>query len=87
MHWKGGRIPEADAALAELEAKHATDSGYQIAAIRGVRGEVDLAFAWLERAVAEHDAGASLMKCEPIFRQLHGDPRWAVLLRSIGLGE
>jgi len=87
VHWKGGRMPEADAALAELEAKHAQDSGYQIAAIRGVRGEVDLAFAWLTRAVADYDAGAALMKCEPIFRPLHGDPRWKVLLEGVGLGE
>ena len=87
VHSKGGRKLEADAALAELEAKHATDSAYQVAAVHCTRGEVDLAFAWLERAVADHDAGAAQMKSEPVFRPLHGNPRWDALLEKIGLGD
>jgi serine/threonine protein kinase/tetratricopeptide (TPR) repeat protein len=87
VHSKGGRKSESDAALAELEAKHATDSAYQIAAVRCTRGELDLAFAWLERAVADHDAGAAQMKTEPAFRPLHGDSRWSTLLVRIGLGD
>jgi tetratricopeptide (TPR) repeat protein len=87
VHSKGGRKPESDVALAELEAKHATDSAYQIAAVRCTRGELDLAFAWLERAVADHDTGAAQMKTEPVFRPLHGDPRWDALLVKIGLGD
>jgi serine/threonine protein kinase/tetratricopeptide (TPR) repeat protein len=85
VHFKGGRKQEADEALAQLEAKHAADSAYQIAAIRSERGEVDLAFTWLERAIADHDAGAAQMKSEPLFRHLHGDPRWGALLAKIGL--
>jgi tetratricopeptide (TPR) repeat protein len=87
LHHKAGRMQEADAALAELEAKHATDSAYQVAALRSARGEVDAGFAWLERALAERDSGAAQMKSEPTFRSLHGDPRWGTLLKRVGLGE
>jgi serine/threonine protein kinase/Tfp pilus assembly protein PilF len=87
VHYRAGRRQEADATLAELEAKHAVDSAYQIAAIRAARGEVDQALAWLERAVAERDSGAAQMKTEPTFRSLHGDPRWRALLAKIGLAD
>ncbi len=87
VHHKAGRKQEADTALAELEASHAIDSAYQIAAVHSARGEVDAGFAWLDRAVAERDAGAAQMKSEPTFRSLHGDPRWGALLVKIGLAD
>lgn len=87
VHHVAGRSSESDEALRDLEAKHAVDSAYQIAAIHSARGEVDAALAWLERAFAERDAGLAQMKSEPTFRCLHGDPRWGALLKKVGLGE
>jgi len=85
VHWLGGRKQESDEALRELESKHAADSAYQIAAIHAVRGDADAAFRWLNRAVAERDAGAAQAGSEPIFRRLHGDPRWRDLMRKLRL--
>ena len=78
---------ESDEALRELEELHRSDSAFQIAAIRSARGEVEAGLTWLERAFEEHDAGLALVKAEPTFRGLHGDPRWIALLKKIGLAE
>jgi serine/threonine protein kinase/Tfp pilus assembly protein PilF len=84
IHWLGGRPAESAAALAELIEKHAVDSGFQIAAVHTVRGEYDEAFRWLERAIADRDAGLSLLLMEPMFEPLHGNPRWPVILKQVG---
>ena len=78
-----GRREESDGALAELEARHAIDSPYQIAAVHMGRGDREAAFAWLERAVAEKDAGVAQAKAERVFRPLHGDPRWNLLMKTL----
>ncbi|HEX7078837.1 MAG TPA: protein kinase [Candidatus Eisenbacteria bacterium] len=87
VHFRGGRTAESDAALRGLEANHATDSAYQIAAIHSSRGDMDSGFAWLERAIADRDAGAAQMMTERTFRALHRDPRWGGLLKKLGLAE
>ena len=86
VHWLGGRPAESAAALAELIEKHATESGFQIAAVHTVRGEYDEAFRWLERAIADRDAGLTLLLMEPTFEPLHGDPRWPIILKQVGFG-
>ncbi|MGE5179660.1 MAG: protein kinase domain-containing protein [Bacteroidota bacterium] len=87
VHCLGGRAAESEAALRELEAKHAVDSSFQIAAIHAARGDIDHAFHWLDRAVAERDSGVAQVKFEPIFRLLHDDPRWIAFLRTINLAD
>ena len=77
-----GRI-ESDAALQKLETDHAAESAFQIAAVHSARGDADAALTWLERAVEERDAGVTQMFCEPVFRRLHGDPRWKALLKQL----
>jgi len=74
----------ATTALAQLKAKHSINAPYQIAAVHATRGVVDAALTWLERAIAEKDAGAAQMRVEPVFRGLHGDPRWSALMKKLG---
>jgi TolB-like protein/predicted Zn-dependent protease len=50
-------------------------------------GNVNLAFEWLERAYTQRNAGLSQMKCQPLLRNLHGDPRWPAFLRKMGLAD
>jgi hypothetical protein len=45
----------------------------------------DGAFEWLERAYAQHDSGLLWMKVDPDLKNLHGDPRFAALLRKMRL--
>jgi serine/threonine protein kinase/tetratricopeptide (TPR) repeat protein len=82
-----GRRAEADEALRQLEAEHSQESGFQIAALYADRNDRDSAFAWLDKGFEQHDSGLNHLAAEPIFRPLHGDPRWPVLLRKMGLRD
>ncbi|HEX6030132.1 MAG TPA: protein kinase [Tepidiformaceae bacterium] len=82
---KAGQTVECDKALRQLEEGHAVDSPYQIAAVHNAKGDVDAAFAWLNRAVEERDAGVAQVAVEPVFRNLHSDPRWKPLLKRINI--
>ena len=47
--------------------------------------EGDRAFAWLERAYQEHSTTMQIIKVDPIFDPLRGDPRFADLVGRVGL--
>ena len=51
------------------------------------RGNVDRAFQWLERAHAQRNAVLCHVKLEPLLYNLHGDLRWSVFLRKMGLAD
>jgi hypothetical protein len=48
-------------------------------------GEIDDAFAWMERAVARNDEWVHPLKVYPFLDPLRGDPRFHVLLRKLNL--
>jgi serine/threonine protein kinase/tetratricopeptide (TPR) repeat protein len=48
-------------------------------------GDKEQTFAWLERGYQEHANGLSYLKIEPVFDPLRSDPRFAGLLRRVGL--
>ena len=58
--WNLGRKAESDAALATLIKDDADVGAFQIAEVYSGRGDKDQAFAWLERARRQQDAGTSL---------------------------
>jgi adenylate cyclase len=76
-----------DAALAALKGKYAGEAAYQIAEAHAFRGEVDLAFEWLERAYNQRDGGVSEIKGSRLMRGLVGDPRYKAFLRKLKLPE
>jgi TolB-like protein/DNA-binding winged helix-turn-helix (wHTH) protein len=80
-----GREQDSTAALAELIAKHDTDSAYQIAQAYAFRGESDKSFEWLERAYKQRDPGLPQIKTEPLFNNLRHDSRYTKLLQKIHL--
>ncbi len=80
-----GRKQESDASLAELIREFPTGYPYQIAEVYAFRGETDKAFEWLERAYTEPDPGLREMKSEPLLNSLRKDPRYAALLKKLGL--
>jgi serine/threonine-protein kinase len=79
-HYAAGNRAEGDAALREMEEKFGGDSAYQIAAVHLARGDASASFEWLDRAYAQHDPGLVWVGSEPLFRPLHGDPRWRPFL-------
>ncbi len=85
--WGQKRVPESDAALAELIAKNGEVAAYQIAEVYGYRNDRDKAFEWLERARRQRDAGISGLRPDVLLKNLHDDPRWDALLRTLGLAD
>lgn len=60
-------------------------SPFFVALIYSGLGEKDQAFVWLEKAYEERHPYLILIKVEPVFENLHSDPRFADLTRRIGL--
>ncbi len=83
-HYALGDTVASDAALAELIDRLEQAAAYNIAFVLARRGEVDRAFAWLDKAVQYIDPGLSQIAVEPLFANLHSDPRWQLFLKKIG---
>ena len=59
-----------------------------VASAYALVGDKDNAFKWLDKAYEERDgADIMLLKCVPPFKSLRGDPRFADLLRRLGLPD
>ena len=59
-----------------------------VASAYAFAGDKDKAFEWLDKAYEERDGmDIALLKCDAGFQSLRGDPRFADLLRRMGLPE
>ncbi len=58
---------------------------YQIAEVYAYRGQVDQAFAWLDRAHKQYDGGLVFVKTDPMLQNLRSDPRYSQLLKNLNL--
>ena len=70
--------------LEELSRQHYV-SPYHTAVIYAGLGEKEQAIAWLEKARDERFNWIPFIQVDPIFDNLHSEPRFADILRSIGL--
>ncbi|HXM35743.1 MAG TPA: protein kinase [Pyrinomonadaceae bacterium] len=84
-----GKKAEARAVLDEL--KQASQQEYvpadSIALVYAGLGEKDQAFTWLEKAYEEHAFKMAWLKVDPQWDSLRSDPRFADLLRRVGLPQ
>ena len=76
---------DSQRALDALVAGYATTNAYQVAEVYAWRGERDAAFHWLERAHAQHDGILVQLKFDPLLAKLHSDPRFAAMVKKMGL--
>jgi TolB-like protein len=60
---------------------------YQVGAIYAGLGDKDRAFESLAKGYAERSAGMAYIKADPFWDELHSDPRYADLLRRMGLPQ
>lgn len=81
----GGPSDEARALLQRMIEEDGAVAAFQVAELFAFGGEVDEAFAWLERARAQRDPGLSALLGNPLFASLHADPRWSALLETLDL--
>ena len=82
-----GRRAESDAALARVVQQDAQDEASEIADAYAYREELNQAFTWLERAYRQKDTVLYLIKGDPFFKNLKGDPRYKAFLRKMNLPE
>jgi len=84
-----GRRTEALRLLDELKRRQQTGyipSAALVNAYLGL-GDNEQTFSWLERAYKEHSPILQYIKVHPFFDPLRGDPRFANLVRRVGLPE
>ncbi len=82
-----GRTDEARRLLADIRARAARGYASPIwsALAHLGLGEIDTAFAWLDRALEERDGSLILVAASPEFDPLRSDPRFGELLERMGL--
>jgi TolB-like protein/lipoprotein NlpI len=71
-----GNDEASDAALQEFVECYAEGGALQVAEVYAFRGEIDLAFDWLQQAYDNRDPGITSMLVIPELTGLHDDPRW-----------
>jgi eukaryotic-like serine/threonine-protein kinase len=84
-----GNTKEATKILRTLEAaaKSRYISSFEVSAIFASLKETDQAFESLQKAYDNHDYTLARLKFDPRFDSLHSDPRYADLLRRMGLPQ
>jgi serine/threonine-protein kinase len=82
-----GRRDEARQLLKELtqDPQQGKVAAGRIAYVYVALGDRDQAFAWLEKAYDEHSDTLVFLRVEPRYDSLRSDPRFADLLRRVGL--
>jgi len=82
-----GRREVAQAAVDSMveASRHGFYNAFGIARAYAALGDPDEAFAWLDRSWAQRSGWLMGLRHYPDFTPLHADPRWAALLRRMGL--
>ena len=84
---RAGQVDAALETISQVE-KHVQKEGvgrYEIALAYAGLGKKDEAFRWLEEAYKAHDEGLTNLKIDPCLDPLRSDPRFADLVRRVGL--
>ena len=86
---RAGRGAEARSMVRKLEnnARRTGQNGFLVAVVYAALGDRDPAFRWLDEAFKAHETFLPWLKVDPDFEKLHGDPRFAELIRRIGIPD
>jgi adenylate cyclase len=89
IYGKAGKKEEAQQILEDLlnKAKQNYFSPYMIAVVYSSLGDKDKVFNWLEIAFEERDTNNWCIKVDPMFDDVHSDPRWTKLMGKMGLAD
>jgi TolB-like protein len=87
-YFKTGRKGQSTAFLNELSSKSMKPSvgspSYFAATVYAAMDEKDKALQLLQKAYTDREVDMVWLKVDPLFKQLHGDPRFENLLQKIG---
>ena len=70
-----------------LVEQYCDSCAHQIVVILAFRGDIEGAFAWLERAYTQRDHGLHAVLDSVFLNNLSGDPQWRALLSKLGLAD
>jgi hypothetical protein len=82
-----GRKSESDAKLTAAIRQNGTSWPSEIARVYAFRGERDHALEWLQRAYDSKDEDLYIIRGDPLFKNLEGDPRYKAFLKKMNLPE
>jgi serine/threonine-protein kinase len=82
-----GHARESRQALEQAIRENGADGAYQIAQAYAWRGEDDKTFEWLQLAIDRNDGGLTFLKSDPIIGRMASDPRYAAVVRKMGLPQ
>jgi eukaryotic-like serine/threonine-protein kinase len=85
--WPAALRKGVEVSLAQRKAKTGYVSPYQIAEYYADLGDKDHAFEWLNTAFQEHDTFLTALRTDFALDSLRSDPRYADLVRKIGLPQ
>jgi thiamine kinase-like enzyme len=87
-YFKTGRKSQSNAFLNELSSKSIKPSvgspSYFAATVYTAMDQTDKALQSLQKAYTDHEVEMTWLKVDPLFKPLHGDPRFENLLRKVG---
>jgi len=83
--WKGALTKGIE--IREAQRKTGYSSAYTIAALYAELGDKDQAFRWLNTAYQEHDWLLGDLKTNLLLDPIRSDPRFAELVRKVGLPQ
>jgi len=88
IYGRMGRRSETAAVIKELEQRYADKQadGRDLAVLYAGFDQ-EQAFAWLEKAFADHSVFMAFLRLEPLMEPLRGDPRSSDLERRLGIGQ
>jgi tetratricopeptide (TPR) repeat protein len=83
--WKGALAKGVEARQAQRKTGYS--SAYRIAELYAELGYKDQSFRWLDTAYRERDGGLVGLKTDFLLDPLRSDPRFAELVRKVGLPQ
>ncbi len=83
--WRGALTKDLE--LRQARRKAGYESAFEIADIYAELGKKDDAFRWLNIAYQERDGGLLMLKTDFTLDSLRSDPRFAELVRKVGLPQ
>ncbi len=87
--WKGALSQSIESLKAQRKTKasSAYGSAYRIAEAYAELGDKDQAFQWFNTAFEEHDEGLVALETDFALDSIRSDPRFAELVRKVGLAH
>jgi hypothetical protein len=84
---KLGRNADAEGMLERLKSTRGNDGASDFAAIYAQWGDTATALGWLEAAVRQRDPSLGVLKTDPAFDSLRGEPRFQAILQGLNFPE